>query len=502
MAHIKTISPSGWDFDAPIVSMIKIASGGLHGHDLAVFAKRAGATANVFLPQLESVKFAKDEVPIHLIGLGAYEAYGPNRNGDAFSEQTLKASHDTFVKFAKFYRNHKNKDPRASFGTIKASAYNPVMRRVELLVGLNATKEAAERNEGLVADAELEKLARGEDLAVSMACRVPYDICSGCHNRARTREEYCKEASCKYGGCADNLTRLIKSGNDVHHLHVKNEHPVFFDMSRVWRPADRIAYGGNADYFTKAAADNGFFGIGGAKTAAELGVTAPLEVVLAQVATGNWTPAVAEQIKLAHGLACYEEAGLKTGRRLPKTVKLAFVDRPQIDIDSLDPSTTEKIGTALGALADRKIVLTVGEFAKLLKQADLAEDAVKCLPGVYGRMIADGSLETRLAENRYAPSEKLASAKQRTVVEKLVPTHSLEKSAVDDRIRLSTLKGHSVPDSICGYGIVKTAHDSKAVEELARNYACYKAAALQRIARFDDQFVLTTQLVSLQNTVV
>ena len=161
------------------------------GHDRYDLLKRA---SHQFLPLLDSVKFAADEVPVHLIALGASEAYGPNRNGDGFKEATCRDHHDTFVKFAKFFRNHKNKAERGDpfYGVVKASAYNEDMRRVELLCALNSEKSAAERNGGFVADVELEKIARGEDMPVSMACRVPHDVCSFCKHAAKNRDEYCK----------------------------------------------------------------------------------------------------------------------------------------------------------------------------------------------------------------------------------------------------------------------------------------------------------------------
>jgi hypothetical protein len=169
MAHIKFVSPSGWEFDRQIVVPVKIGSRGLIGNDRRDFLKTA---SHSFLPQIDNYKFASDEIPVHLIALGASEAYGPNRNGDAFKEATCKKYHDTFVKFAKFFRNHKNKPERGDpfYGHVKASAYNDDMRRVELLCALNATKAAADRNGGLVADTEVEKIARGEDFPVSMAC--------------------------------------------------------------------------------------------------------------------------------------------------------------------------------------------------------------------------------------------------------------------------------------------------------------------------------------------
>lgn len=509
MAHVKIFSPSGWDFGGQnIVSMMKLSADGRFGpNDRRDFIKRAGVCGqNLFEKEIERIKFAKDEIPVHLIALGAGEAYGQNRNGDYFGEGELKAAHDTFVKYARWFRNHKNKphEGHPSYGLVKASAYNEQMRRVELLCGLPITKEAAERLQVTgPADQEWEKLARGEDLAVSMACRVPYDVCSGCGNKARTRDEYCKEASCKYGGCFDNLTKMVKIAGDIHTLHVRNVSPTFFDISKVWRPADRIAYAGKADW-VKAASD-GFFGVGGAKMAEDLGVTAPLPVIIHQdtATPGRWVPYVASMVKLAHGLAALDQ---RPDMWVGGEVKRAFTAdvQPPVPLEKLELDSTkvEKVGAALGALADRKIVLPLREFARMTKRASLVDDAASCLRGVYGRMITDGSLERRLEQCPYLPCEKLASAKQRTAAAELVSAYSLEKAAVDRRCTQSLVRGHQNPVSKTTIGNEKKAHDSVLAEELARDYACYKVAALERISRFDDEFVLTARLSACQNQII
>jgi len=141
-------------------------------------------------------------------------------------------------------------------------------------VALNATKEAAERNGNLIADKELEKLASGKDLAVSMACKVAYDICAGCGNKAKNRSEYCtgldEGGHCKRGGVANKMT-FVHGDGFVN--HVDNPAPlVWFDISDVPRPADRIAY---ANGIVKEA---GVHVRGGAALAEELGVTLPVGV--------------------------------------------------------------------------------------------------------------------------------------------------------------------------------------------------------------------------------
>lgn len=163
----KIVVPSSWDFGEAIVKQVKMASAGLKGHDLSVLVKRAGAE---FADKVSHIIMEPGEVPMHVIAMGATEGFGPNRNGDGFKEAALIRTHQTFLKNAKYYRHHKNKDKKISYGEVKLAFYNKPMRRVELLLGLNGTKELAEKRGTLVADKELDKIASGDDLAVSMAC--------------------------------------------------------------------------------------------------------------------------------------------------------------------------------------------------------------------------------------------------------------------------------------------------------------------------------------------
>jgi hypothetical protein len=167
MALTKIITPGAQDFGEPQTQQVKLSRKGLVGADLDAFVKRASIE---FVDKMASIRFGKGEVPVHMIAMTAGEYYGGNRNADFWSSKDLQKKHDTFVKHAKHYRDHANKNPAKSYGVVKASAYNDRMHRVELIVALNATKEAAERNGGLVADKEMEKLAKDGTYAVSMAC--------------------------------------------------------------------------------------------------------------------------------------------------------------------------------------------------------------------------------------------------------------------------------------------------------------------------------------------
>lgn len=496
MAMTKIIDPRGWDFDRPVAMMVKVSSRGLVGTDRRDFIKVAG---HQFLDAIDNLKVAKDEVPIHLVALGASEYYGPNRNGDGFKAATCKEHHKTFEKYAKWFRNHKNKlsnnDP--FYGYVKQSAYNDAMHRVELLAMLNADKSAAERNGGFVADKELQKLAKDEDIPVSMACRVPFDVCSGCQKQARTRNEYCTGTTCKYGGCRDNLTKIAEDG---HILHVDNPNPVWFDISNVYRPADRIAYGARADWLAKAAA-HAF--TPGAEMAEMLGVTAPLGVCMGQNDAAYWGERIAGQIKLAQALAVIENdpfAGTSMSRRWCDGRVLGTLSEAQLQL--IGPAGSEKAASALAAMADRKVILPLADFARWRGKEAAVEAAAVLLPGVFGRMAEADDLGERLTRNLFDVGHaKTAGLAVRGLVNNLVPSFSLESDAARERAMRSAVRYSDEPVLKTGFWNEKQAADHPDAAALAEEYAAYKVAALYRIAENDGEFHLTARLAVGQNRV-
>src|SRR6188768_2666902 len=132
-----------WDFGGPTVEILARSSRGFIGNDRRAMIKRSGED---FVIKAGGVTFHPGEIPLHAIAMGATEAYGPNRNGDGFKMAMLRACAPSFVKNALYYYGHRNKDPAKSYGTIKLAYVNEAMKRIELLIALNGTKEAAERN--------------------------------------------------------------------------------------------------------------------------------------------------------------------------------------------------------------------------------------------------------------------------------------------------------------------------------------------------------------------
>lgn len=80
-------------------------------------------------------------------------------------------------------------------------------------------------------------------------CHVPYDVCSICDHKAKYR--FPKYAGDNDAYCEHAMNYLSKVAADGKQVYVDNEHPSFFDISRVIRPADRIAR-----TFTKVASNS------------------------------------------------------------------------------------------------------------------------------------------------------------------------------------------------------------------------------------------------------
>ena len=491
MSMIKVIQPQSQDFSEPVASLIKISSRGIIGNDKADLIKRAGAE---FVHNLQHIKFAKDEVPVHLIAIGATEDYGPNRNGDGFKRACCEKYHDTFVKHARFYRDHLNKNPAKSYGLVKASAYHEPMRRIELLAGLNATKEAAERNGGLVADKELEKLARGDDIGVSMACTIPFDVCSHCGNKARTRAEYCDDADngghCKAGGLKHNLGKVAADGSV---LHADNPNPRFFDISHVFRPADRIAY--ISGTFDKAAS-NAI--ISGAELAERMGISAPADLNV----DSDVSDTVRSQLIALEKLAAAEQ--LSYSDRIWTHVALAESDtvQPQLSANELG---NIKIAEAVRALSDAGVVLSLKDFLMITvksAEAELVRAVSSALPGVFTKIAEEPDLLSTLTQNVYNPAYT-ATQRTRVWAEKVAATRSTLPENTEKRAYLAAIRTAQSGQPTVTPRVIKTAAiNNPAATSLARHYAMYKIAAYAEFMKKYDGDGLTAPYCVMQNYVM
>ena len=169
---------------------------------------------------------------VHKVIMGDGERWGSNANGDVFPEDDLyadskKHGYKTFLD-AGIYTNHRNKNKDKSLGRLIFSVVNPMMKRIELIEEVSREKcKEHDRDFGVY-----DRLLDGESLLSSMGCRVGFDICSICGNRAPTRASYCEHLLHK-------MNQILPDGRLVCAINPK---PVFFDDSYVKNPAFRPAF--------------------------------------------------------------------------------------------------------------------------------------------------------------------------------------------------------------------------------------------------------------------
>lgn len=211
--------------------------------------------SGTYSPEIMKVIYGMKKNPnrydVVINALGSYEVWGCNRNGDAFPEEALKhlslrtdmgTAEDfgfkTFEYYAKWFRNHVNKPTSPNFGEVIYSHWNPVIHRVELIVGIDAVKDAD----------TIRALDNGELVSVSMGAKVPWDQCSICGNKAKTRKEYCIHAREHLGEIVtEDMARRwsAQTGKKIlpgMQVFVWNWKPRFFDISKVFIGADRTSY--------------------------------------------------------------------------------------------------------------------------------------------------------------------------------------------------------------------------------------------------------------------
>lgn len=444
VAVIKIIPPDAYVFAGPRIVLLKRGRYGFGANDRRTLVKTAGEG---FAQKLARLELGPGEELALNLALSTTEATGANRNGDGFRADWCRSNHPTFVKHARPYRNHDNKPTSPAYGVVKASHFNEEMQRIELAIVYNATKEAADRNKGEVADLEMEKLAADDVFPTSMACTVRVDICSGCGNRARNRREYCRGAMCKYGGLHENIGKTFSDG---HHLHADNPDPRWFDISHIvgGRGADRTSFTlGLVKRAGEAAAC-------GAALADELEMTTPF------LADGA-DPAGAARAKVA--------CALTDATACDPAHAAAFVGA-EVSLPP-HPGGVSKAAEALRALADAGVLLSPRAFLEFSgvepkTAAAIAPDLADRLRDAYAEVAADPGV----AGDSFVPAASAGGAARKWAAE-VADAAGCSPRALARRAVRGVVRPAPVPT-----GGVRV--DPAAAFGLAVAYASYKTAAI------------------------
>lgn len=487
---LKVVLPHAFNFGVPVARIADLHSRGL---DRDWMQKRAA----VLTKELSAVRPEKGYTFIHAISMGAQEAYGANRNGDGFNEKSarweafdpkpggptsimldggLGQYHRTFLKHAKVYKDHVNKDPALASGDVVAESYNPEMRRGELLIKVQNDKWAP----------ELEKMANDEDLPFSMSCKVPYDICSACLNKAPSRAQYCDHLKNEMG--------QVKSAG--HQIFAFNDRPCFFDFSGVFRPADRIAWGLQKVASTGEMPEEF---IPSTMLAEQWGLRVPNSVLF-----DSSPRPVQEKIAAMERLAAMEKQIEATGRLFGPEVDAgtASGSLPEGELDKLRGVNWNEL---MGALAQAKICLPMKDFFRLVlgskynSVAGEMDDAQSLLPGIFSKMLnsCDG-VEDVTGNPAYDPATSLMPKAVRDVIESIKPGMSLGEGPVGRRLHITIIRGGDGPHGFGGLHKLSSARSiSKKASYMAKQYATYQLAFVRAQEGAGDG--LATGLALLQN---
>ncbi len=223
LIELSELSPQG----EPTIQIVKPGEYNQLGHV---------KTASEALDYIKYVKPIPGKTVILVLAMTAGEFYGPNRNGDGWPErplivgqtkigpdEVLPKHYKSFETNANVFKHHINKDPEKRIGEVLKAFYNWSMHRVELLLSLDHLK----------AEDIVERIEQEEFPAVSMGCKVRYDVCSLCGNKAPSRKQYCTHAKFRLGEYVPSTGKRI---------FVWNPSPRFFDISVVRRPADKVGF--------------------------------------------------------------------------------------------------------------------------------------------------------------------------------------------------------------------------------------------------------------------
>lgn len=484
----KSIRTGSFEFDVPAVTLLNTFS---KGFDRSQFEK----TAALFDDRIKDITPQKDKAYIQVISTGAQEFYGPNNNADGFNESArsftfpnpapgvektamlgggLVEYHDkTFLGQGAVYKNHVNRNKKGKpSGHIKFAAYNPDMHRGELILELDLPTWSG----------EMEKLAREEPIYFSMGCSCPTDTCSYCGKRASDRKDYCEHLK-------NNALSMDKEGHQVFAI---TDIPLFHDISGVFRPADKIAFG------LRKVASDGF--LSGAELAEIEGLTVPVSYFRQYM-----NKKASCRSDLLHKLAAIEKEVLLSTEGPDKEMKDTFAQEvpEEVPCDVMKKLQTAEPGDAFGALKKKMVMLPLEDFMKLIAGDDLygeeVEPAIGCaksmLPGIFGRLLEEGTLGSMLEDGTYEPNDSIRDRSIEPEVEKLVEGHSLAPRPVAMRVmRITISPGPKKEETITKIASEKVA---AAADFIAREYAKYQLAFLEGSA--DDHTIRLTLAKNASN---
>lgn len=428
-----------------------------------------------------------DHFMVHLIAMGDGETYGQNRNGDYWPKEANNKYHDTFVKKGHFFREHNNRDPKEAIGIVKASAYNPDMSRIELVI--HGDKKKAEE--------EYELAKEGKALSFSMSARVPYDICNVCGNKATKSANYCEHLKGRMNQYIPEFQKFAYAINDK---------PTFFDISRVANPADRIAHYldyGFSDELKKAAS-----AIPSIIFSDEL---AEAEGVCIPNAFGFSDRRKQEILEKLATVETYVD-DVFTGKDMPKDEKYNFVKYASERIFDQEDLTEEEInairsyepGTLFRKLASSRALMPfksfvsyiTGDSSKKVEESDMYKYACGCMGSMFKNLMGSNIPEDM--SNMFDPSSRFMADSDLgggDDIEKLMNKATQKFKQPDGNPGLTKIVKITIsakPKSImkCASESSISSEDKAYAKSLVDAYGLYKVSYINHLCDVTGNFVI------------
>jgi len=282
-------------------------------------------------------------------------------------------------------------------------------------------------------------------------CGVPYDICSMCGNHAKTRANYCQHM--KYQKLA-----MDKEGNQVFAI---NDQPHFHDISRVVKPADRIAFGL-------------------AKVASQGAVEDCVEDI-----SGLWLP-----LSVINKIAGKEEAGraglLDKLSKMEKEITVRGLSSDEEALASSFPAMSDDeqkdltdklasypIESVLNVLNSKKVMLPPRAFACILLRKEASEvlgleDMPNALRSIFSELKEAGDTDI-LQDGTYSRTFRGVGPSRE--IDQIASRFSLDDAAVRRRVIKSAVSGISKTACLATEASAESRY-------LAKEYAKYQLSFL------------------------
>ena len=321
----------------------------------------------------------------------------------------------------------------------------------------------------------LERLEKTGEVSFSMACHVPNDRCSYC-NAIRERPGDPNE-------CDHVKYQLGKIAEDGRQIGTYNDHPQWFDISFVGRPADRIAWN------LKVASDmSEDIRLRSVKQAEIEGYVLPDDLAIESDSSKRKHGIMQKLADAYEKLNSWIFGDAKPSGRDIYTFELRKLAGASLDDASIARLRDLNPADAFAALGDAGIVMDAGSFFKYAfgpdygKVEKYASQVSRMVPGIICEAVKSASCAEFCNASMYDATKK-------GILSKPVPFDlkaSLFKSAaarcfgMDDAVAnvIDAVAGGTAPAFSNGNEKVADGEIKSVAEKLARRYAMYKLAGL------------------------